>query len=72
MSLPESDQADMGFFIEQLRTILPVLDFESLRSPAIASAEADTERPALTTESLLFVFTMPSKGIAASAREQDG
>jgi hypothetical protein len=29
--LPESDQADMAFFIEQVRIILPVLGFNFLR-----------------------------------------
>lgn len=72
VSLPESDQADMAFFIEQLRTILPVLDFEFLRRPVIASADTDTKLPTLTAESPLFVFTVSSKGIAATAREKDG
>lgn len=73
VSLPESDQADMAFFIEQLRTILPVLGFEFLRSPVVAPTDLSTE-PAThaTEESPTFDFTMPSKGIAATAREQDG
>ncbi|WP_162955697.1 GIY-YIG nuclease family protein, partial [Pseudomonas aeruginosa] len=31
ISLPESDRADMAFFLEQIRTVLPVLGFDFLR-----------------------------------------
>lgn len=70
-SLPESDQADMAFFMDQLRTILPVLDFEFLRAPVLSSANK-AESPPLVDESPVFIFTVSSKGISASAREQDG
>lgn len=33
--LPESDVADMEFFLEQLRTVLPVLGFDVLREPTL-------------------------------------
>jgi len=29
--LPEADRADMAFFIEQLRTVLPILGFDLFR-----------------------------------------
>ncbi len=36
--LPESDIADMEFFLEQLRIVLPVLGFDILREPATIRA----------------------------------
>lgn len=72
VNLPESDQADMAFFIDQLRTILPVLGFEHLRSPELDSSECSKAIVATTTESPLFTFSLPTKGIKAQAKELDG
>lgn len=71
VNLPESDQADMAFFMEQLRTILPVLGFDYLRSPIneINEHHKTTTRAA---ESPLFTFAMPTKGIKAQAKEIEG
>lgn len=71
VSLPESDQADMVFFIEQLRTILPVLGFDFLRVP-LASKEPKTAQDMTEAVSPLFVFRVQSKGIEARAKEKDG
>lgn len=64
--LPESDLADMAFFIEQVRIILPVLGFDFLRDPAashaVLSEESDT----------LFQMELPTYGIRAQAREIGG
>ena len=70
INLPESDRADMAFFLEQIRTVLPVLGFDFLR---------DTSRPAAgkeawttATESPTFIFEVSRYGIKAEAREIDG
>lgn len=72
VSLPESDRADMAFFIEQLRTILPVLGFDFLRvTPAPKSKQAPTIS-APQEDSPEFIFSVPTKGIIARAQERDG
>lgn len=72
-NLPESDQADMAFFIEQLRTILPVLGFEFLRTPIATNADLMSDNQcAVNKEPTQFVFSLPSIGITARAKEQDG
>jgi hypothetical protein len=40
--VPESDVADMEFFLEQLRILLPVLGFDVLRDPLAAASVART------------------------------
>ncbi|MCR9186632.1 MAG: GIY-YIG nuclease family protein [Halieaceae bacterium] len=68
-SLPESDLADMAFFAEQIRTVLPVLGFDFLR---------DTSKPVTTAvagtalESPVFVLEIPKHKITARAQEIDG
>ncbi len=39
-ALPEADVSDMDFFVDQLRTVLPVLGFNVLRGLAVAQAPA--------------------------------
>lgn len=69
--LPESDQADMAFFIEQVRIILPVLGFDFLRdrqrlvAQAHAAASSGVDIPTFSME-------LPKHGIRAEAREVDG
>ncbi|RII83259.1 GIY-YIG nuclease family protein [Neopusillimonas maritima] len=70
VSLPESDQADMAFFVEQLRTILPVLGFDFLKTEPIRQARDQQDEQ--TDESPRFVFRLPTKGIVAHAIERDG
>lgn len=75
LMLPEADQSDMEFFIEQVRLVLPVLGYEFLRhrprtsskdTPAFADASGSLY------ESPLFELTSKKLGLAASAREVDG
>jgi hypothetical protein len=65
VALPEADQSDMEFFIEQIRLVLPVLGFEFLRSKPRTRTSDDSSRP---------VFQIMSKklGIEAQAQEVDG
>jgi len=64
--LPESDQADMAFFIEQIRIILPVLGFDFLREPAATRQTLSSQNDAM------FVMELPKYGVKAQAREIDG
>ncbi|KPQ27408.1 MAG: GIY-YIG catalytic domain/Domain of unknown function (DUF4357) [Marinobacter excellens HL-55] len=65
--LPESDQADMAFFIEQIRIILPVLGFDFLREPAALHTKSPS-----SDEDTLFEMELPKYGVKAQAREIDG
>lgn len=70
-SLPESDLADMAFFAEQIRTILPVLGFDFLREHG--KAKVTTGKPEMTPDaSPIFVMDIPKYGIKARAQEIDG
>lgn len=46
VGLPESDRADMAFFIVQVRTVLPVLGLDFLRSTTKISTSSGLERQA--------------------------
>ena len=69
--LPESDQADMAFFIEQVRIILPVLGFDFLRDRQKISAHIQGE-PGSEGAAPNFYMELPKYGIRATAREVDG
>lgn len=72
--LPEADESDMEFFIEQLKLILPVLGFDFLRQYK-SDAQTDSETVIVPTDSSdAPVFWLSSKkhGIEAKAREVGG
>jgi hypothetical protein len=71
INLPESDQADMSFFVEQIRTIMPVLGYDFLRDTTRPSAPT-RESVRAATESPLFVLELPKYNIRATAKEIDG
>jgi len=63
--LPEADRADMAFFIEQLRTVLPILGFDLFRPAGgrpMGQPGADEQNP---------VFELDAVGVRATARESD-
>ena len=63
--LPESDRADMEYFLEQVQLVLPVLGFDYLRpTPTPQSADKDTERSPL--------LVMNEVGASARAYEIGG
>lgn len=74
LPLPESDQSDMEYFINQAEILLPVLGVNLLRSsksrplPAVGESVGTS----LADESPLFELTSPKHGYAAKAREIDG
>ncbi len=71
ISLPESDRADMAFFLEQIRTVLPVLGFDFLRE---LSRPTTTALTATNPVSVSPIFTMAAQkyGASATAQEVDG
>jgi len=69
--LPESDQADMAFFIEQVRTVLPVLGFDFLRdSQKVVQIESQSDGQSIGAAG--FLMEIPKYGISAEAQEVDG
>jgi hypothetical protein len=67
--LPEADRADMLYFIEQIRLVLPVLGLDLLReTPTLTSSEAGGN----VAQSPLFTLAAPKLGITAKAQEVDG
>jgi hypothetical protein len=73
-SLPESDTADMEFFVEQIQLILPVVGLDFLRprpvAPATGATASSTERA--TSAQLELMLTSSKYGYTASAIEADG
>lgn len=67
-SLPESDRADMAFFLEQIRTVLPVLGYDFLRE---LSKPLSTQ---VVSQSPRFVRDIPKAqtNAQAFAQEVDG
>jgi hypothetical protein len=71
ISLPESDRADMAFFVEQVRTVLPVLGLEFLRDstrPSAASVDLVDQQQSAP----VFCLKVPKHGIKARGQEIDG
>ena len=72
-ALPESDIADMEFFIFQVQVILPVVGFDFLRPKAKASTVSGHAEPASDTKPQLeLVLSSGKYGFEAKAIEVDG
>jgi len=71
ISLPESDRADMAFFMEQIRTVLPVLGFDFLRESYGNKAKVETSDDASADSPQLYM-QITKQGIQASAQEYEG
>lgn len=72
-ALPESDIADMSYFLEQIRTVLPVLGFDFLRPrPMLVSVEPASQGSSAPKMSPIFVMEIKRHGLSARAREVDG
>lgn len=72
-SLPESDIADMEFFIAQVQVILPVVGFDFLRPKASAKIVTTAEELAPVSDiGLHLVMTSGKYGYEARAVEIDG
>ena len=72
INLPESDRADMAFFMEQIRTVLPVLGLDFLRETSRPSREPAAAPAAEPEVSPLFTLEVPRHGIRATGQEIDG
>lgn len=67
-NLPESDLADMDFFINQVEMVLPVLGFDFMLKPVIFPPSASLEPTTLESPE----FEMEAAGVKAKAREAQG
>ena len=63
--IPEAHRADMEFFLDQLRLVLPILGFDLLRRPGLPDTAAAAGGSHETT------FTFSTAGASAIARETD-
>lgn len=70
--LPESDRADMAFFLDQIRTVLPVLGFEFLRELSKPPAPVMAESAPVIERSPRFRLDIPKFGVTAYAQEIGG
>tara|TARA_R110002072_G_scaffold18972_1_gene70192 strand:+ start:677 stop:1600 length:924 start_codon:yes stop_codon:yes gene_type:complete len=71
-NLPEADLADMAFFAEQIRTVLPVLGLDFLRETSKPVRTSATGEVSTVTESPIFFLEIPKHKIRAKAQEVDG
>lgn len=71
-NLPESDRADMAYFLEQIRTVLPVLGFDFLRELVKPSAQVATPTAPMAEQSPRFRLDISKHGVVAFAQEIDG
>ena len=65
--LPESDKADMEFFIEQIGVMLPVLGFDFTQAIPVPTVSQKTTATVTQTQ-----FEMSTVGVKADAIEADG
>ncbi|WP_016855849.1 GIY-YIG nuclease family protein [Halomonas smyrnensis] len=72
IGLPESDRADMAFFMEQVRTVLPVLGLDFLRDRPMPSSTTSEPAEPKRQPSPRFVAEVPRFGIRALGQEIDG
>lgn len=73
-NLPESDLADMAFFLDQIRIILPALGFDFLREVTKPSSINQTTLSAEQEKmvSPKFIMKIPNSKVYAYAQEIDG
>lgn len=71
-NLPESDLADMAFFAEQIRTVLPVLGFDFLRETSKPVKTSTTQGASTSSESPIFTLEIQRRKLMARAQEVDG
>ncbi|WP_240493112.1 GIY-YIG nuclease family protein [Kushneria phosphatilytica] len=63
-NLPESDRADMAFFVEQIRIVLPVLGFDFLRDSTRPPKSDEPQKPGSLESSPQFFMKVPRHGIS--------
>lgn len=74
VALPEADQSDMEYFIDQIRLVLPVLGLEFFRESPTPSTDPGTSSAGSDTLETgpLFELSHKKSGASAKAREIDG
>ncbi len=74
ISLPEADESDMEFFIEQIKLIFPVLGFDFLRQYKIEveTARESAKRLGDRSDTPIFRLINQKRGIEAQAQELGG
>ncbi len=71
--LPESDIADMEYFLQQMQVVLPVVGFDFLRpKPKLSEPALVVELPKPLTTGIELLLTSKKHGISARAIEVDG
>lgn len=70
-SLPEADRADMAFFLDQIRMVLPVLGLDFLRETAQAPTGVAADQGG-GESSPTFRLDVPKYGLVATGREFEG
>ncbi|TDR49957.1 uncharacterized protein DUF4357 [Pseudomonas brenneri] len=73
-NLPESDRADMAYFLEQIRIVLPALGFDFLREVTTPSQVGETlgVYNVAVSQSPVFELTNKNRSVKAFAQEIDG
>lgn len=72
-SLPESDVADMEFFLEQIQLILPVVGFDFLRAKPMAKGDSSKPlSPPMSSPPLQLAIKSKKHGFEAYGVEFDG
>lgn len=70
--LPESDRSDMAFFLDMIRTVLPVLGFEFLRELSKPPVPVMAESVPVIERSPRFRLDIPKFSVTAYAQEIGG
>jgi hypothetical protein len=72
--LPESETADMEFFLEQIQLILPVVGFDFLRARRISTSSSSPKSAlgSVPSSQLELILTSKKYGYSADAIETDG
>lgn len=71
-NLPESDQSDMLFFIDQIRVVLPTLGLDFLRERPSLAMQKVQQTATDIDDSPRFILTVPKHSIEAEAEEING
>lgn len=70
-ALPEADTADMEFFVEQIRIVMPVLGMEFLREKPSASEQTENSETKIERSPIFEIYS-PKYKLSAKARQVEG
>jgi hypothetical protein len=72
IALPEADQSDMEYFIDQARIVLPVLGVNVFRAPISPAPQRSVLLDITPLASPIFELSHKKDGVVATAQEIDG